>query len=302
MHSLPSGLQFIERDWLSANHILGFDDDGVTLVDTGYDKHKLLTCALVAKAIGEKPLKRIINTHLHADHCGGNAAVQSRFQCSISIPKASWNAVQSWDETVLTYAGTAQKCDRFTANAVIDAGDEWQMGGLLWRAYAAPGHDPNSLIFFSPEKRLLISADALWGNGYGVLFPELDGLDSGDEQAAVLSLIESLKPALVIPGHGPLFSDVQAALGRARARLEFMQKDKRKHASNALKVLLKFLLLDQEKVEIAQLPIILKNATIMSRSSEMLGMSFTDAVTLTYKQLVKAGHLRMTADQRYLIN
>ena len=299
---LPGSLQFIERDWLSANHIIGFDEDGVTLVDTGYDKHKLLTCELIAKAIGERPLKRIINTHLHADHCGGNAALQARFGCAITVPQASWSDVQTWNEKVLTYQGTAQKCDRFTASGVIEVGQEWHMGGVLWQAHSAPGHDPKSLIFFAPEERILISADALWGNGYGVLFPELDGLDASAEQAAVLRLIESLAPSLVLPGHGPMFTDVAAAISRARVRLEAMRKDRRKHASNALKVLMKFLLLDQEKIEIAQLPIILKDAAIMTRASEILGMSAIDAVTLAYRQLVAAGHLRMTTDQRYLLN
>ena len=37
-----------------------------------------------------------------------------------------------------------------------------------------------ALIYHCAEKRILISGDALWENGFGVVFPELDG-EQADE-------------------------------------------------------------------------------------------------------------------------
>ena len=51
------------------------------------------------------------------------------------------------------------------------------------------------------------------------MFPELEGDDAFGELGDTLDLIESLAPALVIPGHGRLFADVPAAslaLGQQR--------------------------------------------------------------------------------------
>ena len=31
------------------------------------------------QALGGQPLERIVNTHLHSDHCGGNRALQARY-------------------------------------------------------------------------------------------------------------------------------------------------------------------------------------------------------------------------------
>jgi hypothetical protein len=35
------------------------------------------------------------------------------------------------------------------------------------------GHDHDALLFFNRQYRILISADALWANGFGIVFPEI---------------------------------------------------------------------------------------------------------------------------------
>ena len=83
-----------------------------------------------------------------------------------------------------------------------------------------PGTIPHSLIFFEPSAKSLISADALWENGFGVVFPELEGVDAFSEVEATLDLIETLKPEIVIPGHGAVFGYSDEIMDRARGRLE----------------------------------------------------------------------------------
>jgi glyoxylase-like metal-dependent hydrolase (beta-lactamase superfamily II) len=299
---LPSSLRFIERDWLSANHVVAFDADTATVIDTGYDKHKQLTKALVAAAIGERKLSRIVNTHLHSDHCGGNAILQATYGCEILVPELSWQDALNWDEAALTHKDTAQTCDRFTPTGAVKAGDLLYFGGIQWQAIAAPGHDPKSLIFFAAKEGILISADALWGNGFGVLFPELMGQSGVTEQAQILDFIEKLEPRIVIPGHGPMFADVTEAIARARSRLQAFGHDKTKHAKNAIKVLMKFLLLDREIVEIATLPALLSEAAIMRQSSSVMGVPALEAVTQAYLDLVKVGQLRLSDDRKFLLN
>ena len=46
------------------------------MVDTGYCIHAEQTLALVEAALQGAPLQRIVNTHLHNDHCGGNALLR----------------------------------------------------------------------------------------------------------------------------------------------------------------------------------------------------------------------------------
>src|SRR5690606_84262 len=166
-HTLPPGVRFIERDWLSANHILLVDPDATTMVDTGFVKHAPTTLALVDAALAhERPparrIARIINTHLHSDHCGGNAAVRERHGSRITVPAASFEAARDWNVDALTYHETGQPCPHFPVDDALAPGEEFEAGGLRWVAHAAPGHDPDSLVLFAPDEGLLISADALW--------------------------------------------------------------------------------------------------------------------------------------------
>jgi glyoxylase-like metal-dependent hydrolase (beta-lactamase superfamily II) len=248
-------MQVFERGWLSSNNILFLDSDGgATLVDTGYCSHAGQTVALVRHALhnagGGRTLTRIINTHLHSDHCGGNAALAAAFPgVEVIIPAAEANAVSAWDEDTLSYRATGQQCPRFTHTATLSDGDDVSLGGRTWRAYASPGHDPHSLVLFQPESQCLISADALWQNGFGVIFPELAGEQGFAPARATLELITVLKPQCVIPGHGASFTDVEPALQRALERLKYLEADPIRNAQHALRVLLKFYLLQQQSAK-----------------------------------------------------
>jgi glyoxylase-like metal-dependent hydrolase (beta-lactamase superfamily II) len=110
--------------------------------------------------------------------------------------------------------------------------------------HAAPGHDPDAVLLFQPDTGVLISGDALWENGFGVVFPELDGHSGFSEVAATLDLIERLSPAVVIPGHGGVFNNVATALARARTRLDSFVQNPQRHLRHAAKVLVKYKLLE----------------------------------------------------------
>lgn len=245
---LPNGVTVFERGWLSSNNVL-LDGDAPVLVDSGYVAHAAQTVDLVERELGGRPLALLVNTHLHSDHCGGNAALQERYaSLRTEIPPGDADAVAQWDEAALSYRATGQRCPRFRADGVLLSGIRRRLGRHDWEVHSAPGHDPHSILLFEPESRTLISADALWGNGFGVVFPELVGEPSFDEVAATLDLIATLNPRTVIPGHGPVFGDTSAALDRARRRLDGLMSDPGKHARHAFKVLIKFKLLDAQRM------------------------------------------------------
>jgi glyoxylase-like metal-dependent hydrolase (beta-lactamase superfamily II) len=191
----------------------------------------------------------LLNTHLHSDHCGGNALLQSHFpQLCTLIPPGLSGHVRHWDPDALTYTPTGQVCPPFQFNQVLVPGTEILLGDLMWQVHAAPGHDTHSVILFEPASRLLVSADALWERGFGVIFPELDGVDAFTDAGKTIDLIESLRPTIVIPGHGPAFSCVEKAIANARARLDGFVANPVKHAQYAVKVLLKFKLLELQSL------------------------------------------------------
>ncbi len=246
---LPASIRVLERGWLSSNNILFIGREETAIVDTGYATHSAQTLALVEAALGERALDRILNTHLHSDHCGGNAILQARWPKALTaIPPGEAPQVRAWDEERLDYRALGQQCPRFGFEELLEPGHEVMLGDQSWQIHAAKGHDPHSVILFEPQSRTLISADALWEKGFGVVFPELAGEPSFEEVAGTLDLIESLAPLQVIPGHGRVFDQPSLALAAARSRLDSFVQNPQRHARHALKVLLKFKLLELQRI------------------------------------------------------
>jgi glyoxylase-like metal-dependent hydrolase (beta-lactamase superfamily II) len=298
---LPASMRVFERGWLSANNILFIGHDETALIDSGYVLHAPQTLALVRQALGNRRLDRLINTHLHSDHCGGNAALQAHYGCHTAIPVAEAAAVRAWDEDTLSYKATGQQCARFGFDATVAPGDMLVLGDLRWQALAAPGHDPRSLIFYCAAEGILVSADALWQNGFGVIFPELEGESGFAEARATLALISGLDVRLVIPGHGAPFTDVKAALERAGSRLDYLQADPRRNAENAVKVLLKFLLLERQRVAQADLPALFAAIPVVEGARRRyLAMSCGELAEWAAAGLVKACAARI--DGGMLVN
>lgn len=249
---LPPGITVFERGWLSANNILFQGADRTALVDSGYCTHAGQTLDLVRNTLGDRMLDLLLNTHLHSDHCGGNAALQSEYPAiETLIPPGQAEYVRNWDPVALTYVPTGQQCPRFQIDGVLRPQTEIALGDLAWQIHGAPGHDPHSIVLFEPRSRTLISADALWENGFGVIFQELEGEKAFDEVGKTLDLIERLAPATIIPGHGKVFTHVEQSLTAARRRLDSFLRDPTKHAIHAAKVLLKFKLLELQRLRLA---------------------------------------------------
>ena len=251
--TLPPGVRVFERGWLSANNVLLLDAHSSTLVDSGYVTHQTQTLALVQHALQGRTLDQLANTHLHSDHCGGNQALQAHYPALKTwIPPGLSQAVQHWREDELSYQPTGQNCPAFAFTGLLQPGSTHRWADMDWQVHAAPGHDPHSVILFAPEHRLLMSADALWQNGFGVVFPELAGVAAFDEVAQTLDLIERLDPATIIPGHGAVFTEVAPALALARSKLEGFAQNPERHARYGTKVLLKFKLLEWGQISRAE--------------------------------------------------
>lgn len=263
-------MRVFERGWLSSNNVLFTGPGETALVDSGYLSHAPQTLALVRHALQGRRLDRLVNTHLHSDHCGGNAALQAEYGCRTAIPAAEADKVRAWDEDALSYRATGQQCARFRFDQAVEAGDLLELGGMQWQALAAPGHDPHALLLFCAAEGILLSGDALWENGFGVIFPELAGEPGFAAQRATLELVAGLDARLVIPGHGALFTDVAGALARAGSRLDYLAADPVRNAENAVKVLLKFLLLERRSLARADVGVLFASIPVVGLALRQL--------------------------------
>ena len=296
---LPDGMRVFERGWLSSNCIFFDDGDTSWLVDSGYSTHAAQTLDLVALNLGPRSLDFLVNTHLHSDHCGGNAALQKKYPELLTvIPPGQSELVTVWDADGLFYLPTGQLCPRFQFDQLLKCDESIQLGLQKWEVHAAGGHDPHAVIFCEPISRVLISADALWQSGFGVIFPELEGVEAFDEVATTLDLIERLNPRVVVPGHGAVFGYTPEVLATARQKLDGFVKDPVKLARHGAKVLLKFKLLEQQKLPFSEFSKWASNTSCLIQYQRRFFKTsdFAAWIEQLCSELVKAGVAKREGD------
>jgi glyoxylase-like metal-dependent hydrolase (beta-lactamase superfamily II) len=93
------------------------------------------------------------------------------------------------------------------------------MGGLTFRiVYADGAHSPEDVMVYVVEERLLFAGDLLFAGRV----PFVGNADSKGWLKAMDKMI-ALKPAVVVPGHGPASRDVERDLVLTRDYLAFLR-------------------------------------------------------------------------------
>lgn len=181
---LPFALKFINV-WILD------DGDGWTIVDTGLPLPETKDAwrkILAERVTPEKPLRRVMITHMHPDHVGaagwlchkyGAELWMSRLEytsCRMLIADTGREAPQAgidfyrraaWpDAAIENYRkrfggfgrGVSQMPDSFRR---LSDGDNFQMAGTSWQVITGSGHSPEHACLYSPALNILISGDQL---------------------------------------------------------------------------------------------------------------------------------------------
>jgi glyoxylase-like metal-dependent hydrolase (beta-lactamase superfamily II) len=297
--ALPPQVHVFVRDWLSSNNVVLKSRDGHVVIDSGYARHAPLTLALLAGArgLGDAPLAFLVNTHCHSDHVGGNAAIVRRYECPVAVPAAEAPLVERWDGKALLHDYCDHHVERFAVDHVLPANTTHVWGDLEWQALAAPGHDMGALVFYNAERGILISGDALWEHGFGFVMPREVDPQALPATRATIEMLAALDIRVVIPGHGEPFTDVRAAIDRARRRLVAFEADSLRVARHALKVNLMFSLLDKQRMRLDAMPAYVERVGIY-RDFNALFFRLAPArlAERLIGELVKAGAARRGGD------
>jgi glyoxylase-like metal-dependent hydrolase (beta-lactamase superfamily II) len=290
--ALPPQLHVFVRDWLSSNNVVLRGAEGNVVVDTGYGTHAPLTLALVASRAGldGATLDLVVNTHCHADHIGGNAALARAYGCRIAVPEHEARHVQAWDRRALLLDYAGQSAEPFAVDEVLRAGSRPRWGDHDWTLLAAPGHAMGGLVLLDAEHGILVSGDALWRDGFGFVMPPAMDPEALPAARATLDLLRTLDVRVVIPGHGEPFADYAQALERASARLAAFEAEPARLARHAARVMLAFNLLHRGRIVLAELPAYLARTPVFVDLAEhYLHMPPPELATWLADALCRAG-------------
>lgn len=209
---------FFQRQYPSANCVLLHGPHPV-LVDTGLGADVAGLLAWL-RGLGVAPERlRIVNTHSHCDHAGGNWALQSR-GATIAAEANEAAAVNNRDPDACRAQWLRQPIEPYVVNHLLGDGDTVETGAAAWRVLATPGHTAGHLSLFEPESGILVLGDALHQADLGWLNPYREGGNSLDRASATLDRLASLPARIGYSGHGAAIADLPRALDRARRRVQ----------------------------------------------------------------------------------
>ncbi len=238
------GVRVIVRGWLHGNTVV-LPGPRPAIIDTGYVTGVDELIERV-EALGGFPiasLAEILLTHVHSDHAGGCAALQRRGAARTLAHPDCAALVREWDPRKLWLEGIEQRLPRFRIDGILTPGDRVVAGELAWELIDAPGHATGGLCFYCRERKLLITGDALWRDGFGLLNVPVEGARCLELTRRALESLAALDVELVIPGHGRPFRDFAGALARAREHLAMYRDDPRRAWRRGLRSSIAFWLL-----------------------------------------------------------
>ena len=203
----------------------------VAVIDTGGSPTTGRALLAAVRRVSELPVCYVINTHVHPDHVLGNA------QFSAANPGGKSPQYVGHHRLAAAMAARA----RFYLHALerdfppadhVDAlvpptvavrdVHELDLGGRVLQLRAWPtAHTDNDLTVYDPKSGTLWLGDLVFLGHLPVLDGKLRGWRS------VLQSLRELKPALAVPGHGPVRSDWPAPLEPTEAYLGALEADVR---------------------------------------------------------------------------
>jgi glyoxylase-like metal-dependent hydrolase (beta-lactamase superfamily II) len=140
------------------------------------------------RTITDQPVRYVINTHLHGDHTGGNAALQALDADIIASENARYIMAETQTEGL--------------PNITFDDHLRIYFGGNpLDLYYFGRGHTDGDIVIHLPEERIVVMGDlfALWGPYQHLIHYGAGG--SAREWSRALERALQLDFDTVIPGH-----------------------------------------------------------------------------------------------------
>lgn len=241
-------LFFIERGYLNCNHLV-YRSPAPVLIDSAYIGDLAETINRI-QHLGVKTAEvaRIISTHTHCDHIGGNWAIQQQSGCEIALHQIGKHFIDTRDDWATSWSYYDHEAAFFRCTESLVDGDMVMVGPHEFQVIYTPGHAADGIVLYHPKEKILISSDSLWGKDMSIMTLRLEGSTALFQRLAVLKILETLEVNRVYPGHGKSFSDFNGALSKTRERIKRFLGDRNLVGDDVLKKLLIFLLLIKKSI------------------------------------------------------
>lgn len=219
VQEIMKGLFFVERGYLNGNHFV-YRSEQPVLIDTGYVSDFNITEKIITSlGVNIEDVRRIIGTHCHCDHIGGNRLIQDRSGCDIAMHRIGKHFIDTKDDWSTWWTYYHQKADFFNCTQTLEDGDVISIGPHEFQVIYTPGHSADGIVLYNPKEKILLSSDTLWQNDLPVITIRIEGSRALFSFQESLEKIESLDVNRVYPGHGKPFTRFKDAVASCKDKL-----------------------------------------------------------------------------------
>lgn len=214
------------NDGAIANMTLIVGDEAAAVIDTGNSYRAGARFLSAVRAVTDRPLRYVINTHMHPDHTLGNAAFAgegARFVAHHKMPRALSLRAETYLAQAERLLGVQAEGTRIVLpDLVVEDRLTLDLGGRPLELRAHPtAHTDNDLTVFDVTSGTWVMGDLLFVGH----IPTLDGSLQG--WLALLDLLAQSPARRAVPGHGPASVVWPQASDAERRYLAALRRDMR---------------------------------------------------------------------------
>lgn len=185
------------------NTFIVYDDTKeALLIDPGfYNERELRQAERFVEAEG-LTIKKVVNTHLHIDHCCGNGLAEAAWGVKPEACELDLYLFDTLGEQAKMFGLEIPQIAPTAPAPTLKPGSVIKIGKMNFEVLLVPGHSTGSIAFYEKAEKAIFAGDVLFRCGVG----RTDLAGGSDEilRHTLLDVIFKLPPETrVFCGHGP---------------------------------------------------------------------------------------------------